>query len=71
MSKFIVYYVVRNRIYCAIINKLGIKTYIYIIAETLYRTFKANCGKYYSNYSIAPRALVHGLKKEMERNDEL
>lgn len=29
MSKFIVYYVVRNKIYCAIVNKLGIKTYIY------------------------------------------
>ena len=30
MSKFIVYYVVRNKIYCALVNELGIKTYIYI-----------------------------------------
>lgn len=71
MSKFIVYYVVRNKIYCAIVNELGIKTYIYIFAETLYRTLKAKCGKYYINYSIAPKALVHGLRKKMGRNDEL
>lgn len=70
MSKFIVYYVVRNKIYCAIVNKLGIKTYMYIIAETVYRTLKAKCGKYYSNYSIAPKALRHGLEKKMGRNDE-
>lgn len=71
MSKFIVYYVVRNKIYCAIVNKLGIKTIIYIIAETLYRVLKAKCGKYYINYSIAPKAIVHGLRKKMGRNDEL
>ena len=71
MSKFIVYYVVRNKIYCAIVNKLGMKTYIYIIAETLYRVLKAKCGKYYINYSVAPKALVHGLRKKMGRNDEL
>ena len=71
MSKFIVYYVVRNKIYCAIVNKLGIKTYIYIIAETLYRVLKAKCGKYYINYTVAPKALVHGLIKKMGRNDEL
>ena len=65
MSKFIVYYVVRNKIYCAIINKLGIMTYLYIVAETLYRTLKAKFGRYYSNYSVAPRALMHGLQKKM------
>ncbi|MDD3139564.1 MAG: glycosyltransferase family 2 protein [Lachnospiraceae bacterium] len=70
MSKFIVYYVVRNKIYCAIVNKLGIKTYIYIIAETFYRTLKAKSGKYYSNYLIAPKALVHGLQKKMGKNDD-
>ncbi len=71
MSKFIVYYVVRNKIYCAIVNKLGIKKYIYIIAETLYRVLKAKCGKYYINYSVAPKALMYGLRKKMGRNDEL
>lgn len=71
MSKFIVYYVVRNKIYCALVNKLGIKTYMYIIAETLYRTLKTKCGRYYTNYSIAPKALVHGLRKKMGRYDEL
>lgn len=71
MSKFIVYYVVRNKTYCAIVNKLGIKTYIYIIAETLYRVLKAKCGKYYINYSVAPKALMYGLRKKMGRNDEL
>lgn len=71
MSKFIVYYVVRNKIYCAIVNKLGMKIYIYIIAETLYRVLKAKCGKYYINYSVAPKALVYGLRKKMGRNDEL
>lgn len=65
MSKFIVYYIVRNKIYCAIINKLGIKAYLYIVAETLYRTLKAKFGRYYPNYSIAPRALMHGLQKKM------
>lgn len=71
MSKFIVYYVVRNKIYCAIVNKLGMKIYVYIIAETLYRVLKAKCGKYYINYSVAPKALVYGLRKKMGRNDEL
>ena len=70
MSKFIVYYVVRNKIYCAIKNKLGIKTYLYIIIETLYRTLKAKCGKYYISYSIAPKALIHGLTNRMGRNDD-
>lgn len=65
MSKFIVYYVVRNKIYCAVVNKLGLKSYLYIITETLYRTLKACCGKYYSNYSIAPIALWDGLIKKM------
>lgn len=65
MSKFIVYYIVRNKIYCAIINNLGIKTCLYIVAETLYRTLKAKFGRYYSSYSIAPRALMHGLQKKM------
>ena len=69
MSKFIVYYVVRNKIYCAIVNKLGIKTYLYIITETLYRTIKATFGRYYSNYVIAPRALMHGLQRKMGRRN--
>lgn len=69
MSKFIVYYVVRNKIYCAIINKLGMKTYLYIITETFYRTLKAKLGRYYSNYSIAPRALMHGLQRKMGRRN--
>ena len=69
MSKFIVYYVVRNKIYCAIVNKLGMKTYLYIITETLYRTMKAKFGRYYSNYVIAPRALMHGLQGKMGRRN--
>ena len=69
MSKFIVYYVVRNKIYCAIVNKLGMKTYLYIITETLYRTIKAKFGRYYSNYAIAPRALMHGLQRKMGRRN--
>lgn len=69
MSKFIVYYMVRNKICCAIVNKLGIKTYIYIIAETLYRVLKAKCGKYYTNYSIAPKALIHGLQRKMGKRE--
>lgn len=69
MSKFIVYYVVRNKIYCAIVNKLGMKTYLYIITETLYRTLKAKLGRYYSNYSIAPEALMHGLQRKMGRRN--
>lgn len=69
MSKFIVYYVVRNKIYCAIVNKLGMKTYLYIITETLYRTIKAKFGRYYSNYTIAPRALMHGLQRKMGRRN--
>lgn len=69
MSKFIVYYVVRNKIYCAIVNKLGMKTYLYIITETLYRTMKAKFGRYYSNYVIAPMALMHGLQGKMGRRN--
>lgn len=69
MSKFIVYYVVRNKMYCAIVNKLGMKTYLYIITETLYRTLKAKLGRYYSNYSIAPEALMHGLQRKMGRRN--
>lgn len=69
MSKFIVYYVVRNKIYCAIVNKLGMKTYLYIITETLYRTMKAKLGRYYSNYVIAPMALMHGLQGKMGRKN--
>lgn len=70
MSRFIVYYVVRNRMYCAIKNELGLKTYAYIVAETAYRIIKAKCGRYYQNYSIASMALIDGLKKKMGRNDE-
>lgn len=71
MSKFIVYYIVRNKIYCAIKNKLGIKTYLYIVAETLYRTLKAYMGKYYCNYVIAPRALIAGVMKKMGREEKI
>ena len=68
MSKFIIYYVVRNRMHCAIVNKLGWKTYLYIVTETVYRLTKTLLGQYYTNYTVAPKGLMHGIKNKMGKN---
>lgn len=57
-SRFITYYVIRNRLYLARKFKFGIKTSIFIHAETLYRWIKCYFGRYNKSYKIAPTAII-------------
>lgn len=57
MSRFICYYIIRNKFYCAKKNNVGTKSKLFIYAETLYRFIKACFGRYYKNYKIAPKAV--------------
>ncbi len=66
MSRFICYYIIRNRLYCAKKN-YGARVVCEILLETAYRYVKVIFGKYYKNYIVAPRAVLDYFFGKMGR----